>query len=136
MFATMKIVKPLRVIALSALTMTLVCIATGYLFFLSPNRYSLTAVAVTLSILLFILSFLLFRLIYKRFLIQPIYEVYRNIARLRNLKERNFGWNEDHQVEKEINFILLKWSSESREEMKQFKQVETYRREFLSNVSH
>lgn len=136
MFAGVKIVKPLRVIAISALIMTLICILTGYLFFLTPNRWSLMAVAIGLSVALFIISFFLFRFIYKQFLIKPIYDVYKNIARLRNLKERNFGWNEDHQVEKEINFILLKWSSESREETKQFKQVETYRREFLSNVSH
>ena len=136
MFVGVKVVKPLRVIAVSALIMTLICIATGYLFFLTPNRWNITTIAVSLSIVLFVISFFLFRFIYKRFLIQPIYEVYRNIARFRKLKERNFGWNEDHQVEKEINFILLKWSSESREEMKQFKQVETYRREFLSNVSH
>lgn len=36
----------------------------------------------------------------------------------------------------EIRLLLDEWNSESREELIQMKQVETFRREFLSNVSH
>ena len=139
MFAPMKIVKPVKVIAWSAVAISVACIAIGWLFTKLPFVYSMkyaTTIAIVISILLFLISFFLMRYIYKRYVIKPITDVYKFITRLRNLKERNFGWNENHQVEKEINFLLLEWSSQSRESMDHFNQVETYRREFLSNVSH
>ena len=135
----MKIVKPLRVIAWSAFALTLVCILIGYLFWRLPNRYSmlyLSPILAGTAVLIFLSSFFLTRYIYKRYVIKPITDIYKFITRLRNLNERNFGWNENHQVEKAINFILLEWSSQSREAMDHYKQVESYRREFLSNVSH
>jgi two-component system phosphate regulon sensor histidine kinase PhoR len=39
-------------------------------------------------------------------------------------------------IAENINKILIDWSNESREEIDHLKQVETYRREFLTNVSH
>ncbi len=139
MFAGMKIVKPLRIIAWSAVAITLAVAAIGWLFTKLPFVYSMkyaTTISVVISLLIFLISFFLMRYIYKRYVIKPITDVYKFITRIRNLKERNFGWNENHQVEKEINFLLLEWSSQSRESMDRFNQVETYRREFLSNVSH
>ena len=139
MFVSMKIVKPLRIIAWSAIAITAVCLIIGYIFWMIPTRYSfryLIPIAIIVAVIILLSSFFLIRYIYKRYVIKPITDVYMFITRLRNLNERNFGWNENHQVEKAINFILLEWSSQSREAMDHYKQVESYRREFLSNVSH
>jgi two-component system phosphate regulon sensor histidine kinase PhoR len=85
----------------------------------------------------FFLSGLAFRILYGKYIFANLHQIYRNILRLRHPNEpiRPFKENE-RDITSEINRILIDWSNESREEIDQLKQVEIYRREFLSNVSH
>ncbi len=86
---------------------------------------------------IFLCSGLTFKLLYGNFILKNLEHIYNHILRLRNPKEvvRPVG-DTSRDITTEINRILVDWSNESREEIDHLKQVETYRREFLSNVSH
>lgn len=90
---------------------------------------------------LFVVAFLLigatFRFLYGRYIFENLSQIYSHILRLRTPKQvvRPFKEN-NRDITSEINRILIDWSNESREEIDQLKQVENYRRDFLSNVSH
>lgn len=75
--------------------------------------------------------------LYKKHFEGHLDRIYKSIIKLRNpsqpLGELN-GSGEN--IAASINKILVDWSNESREEIDHLKQVETYRREFLTNVSH
>lgn len=64
-------------------------------------------------------------------------QIYLQILKIRSPKEVIRPIKENQvNVSNEINKVLYEWSSEAKEEIDQLKQVESYRREFLSNVSH
>lgn len=64
-------------------------------------------------------------------------QIYKQIIKIRNPKEVIRPIDENRvSVSDEINKVLYEWSNESKEEIDHLKQVEIYRREFLSNVSH
>ena len=64
-------------------------------------------------------------------------QIYRQILKIRNPKDVIRPIDENRvNVSNEINKVLYEWSNESKEEIDNLKQVEIYRREFLSNVSH
>lgn len=85
----------------------------------------------------FLLNGLAFRFLYGQYIFQNLQQIYKHILRLKNPKEivRTFKENK-RDITSEINRILIDWSNESREEIDHLKQVENYRRDFLSNVSH
>jgi two-component system, OmpR family, phosphate regulon sensor histidine kinase PhoR len=93
------------------------------------------------GLVLFLISFMLlgltFRILYRRYVFSSLNQIYKNIVRLRYPNEplRPFG-NQNTEIAEGINRILVDWSNESREEIDHLKQIENYRREFLSNVSH
>lgn len=92
-------------------------------------------------VLFFLISFLIiglaFRLLYGQYIYHNLHQIYGHILKLRNPKEMIRPYKEDKRdITTEINRILIDWSNESREEIDHLKQVETYRRDFLSNVSH
>lgn len=92
-------------------------------------------------LIIFILAFLcngmMFRFLYGRYIFENLQKIYKHILQLRNPKELIRPYVENNRdITIEINRILVDWSNESREEIDHLKQVETYRREFLSNVSH
>lgn len=87
--------------------------------------------------LTFLVTGIVFRLLYQRYIFANLLNIYRNIIRLRYPdKPVKPVDRKESDITSEINQILVEWSNESREEIDHLKQVETYRREFLSNVSH
>jgi two-component system, OmpR family, phosphate regulon sensor histidine kinase PhoR len=94
---------------------------------------------IVLSILFITITVLVFislNYIYKRSVSTSLLCIYRNITKFKNIKEKQFDNNDPKQINDEINRIIREWSDESKEEIVQLKQVETYRKEFLGNVSH
>jgi two-component system phosphate regulon sensor histidine kinase PhoR len=87
------------------------------------------------SVLVF--SILIFRYLYIRYVYSNLSQIYERILALRNRSgfSRSFHGSIPG-IRLEINRLLDEWSEASREEIDQLKQVETYRREFLGNVSH
>jgi two-component system phosphate regulon sensor histidine kinase PhoR len=89
---------------------------------------------------LFFSSFLLiaisYRMLYRRFIYNQLTEIYGTVYRLRNPGLPVPFKKEDADLTSEIRKLLNDWDAVSREEIDQLKQVENYRRDFLSNVSH
>ena len=87
--------------------------------------------------ILFGFTFIALRFLYNKYIFENLDKIYREIVRLKNPNEpiRTFQKSET-VITNEIQNILLDWSKESKEEIDNLKQVEIYRREFLSNVSH
>lgn len=98
-------------------------------------------VPVYFYIFIFIAAFIItgfsFRVLYGKYIFGNLNQIYRHIVRLRNPNELIRPMkHEGNDITNEINRILIDWSNESREEIDHLKQIENYRREFLSNVSH
>lgn len=87
------------------------------------------------SVLVF--SVLFFRFLYIRYVYASLSQIYQRILSLRNRSgfSRSFHGSIPG-IRFEINRLLDEWSEASREEIDHLKQVETYRRDFLGNVSH
>ncbi|MEP7265929.1 MAG: ATP-binding protein [Bacteroidota bacterium] len=126
--------QPVLLFATAALT-AVISLSVVYLVFYFGDFNSLSG-WIILFLLLVLFSFVVIRYIYKRSATCHLKNVYANIIQLRNLKEKQFSVTGADAVEAEISKILQAWSGESKEEIDQLKQVETYRKEFLGNVSH
>ncbi|MBL7924210.1 MAG: sensor histidine kinase [Bacteroidia bacterium] len=92
-------------------------------------------------LLFFVFSFAVFgmalRFLYGRFIYENLNQIYKHILRLRNPKNVVRPPDKSSSdITTQINSILIDWSNESKEEIDHLKQVENYRRDFLSNVSH
>lgn len=86
---------------------------------------------------MFVVTFILLKQLQKRFIQDNLLQIYKQIIKIRNPKEVIRPIDESKvNVSTEINKVLYEWSNESKEEIDHLKQVEVYRREFLSNVSH
>ena len=91
-------------------------------------------------VFLFISSLLVFGIVYfmvnqtvEKFIYKKIRVLYKNIHNLKTPKQKvltNSKWLET--AEKEVE----KWAEDQKNEMENLKNQETYRRDFLGNVSH
>jgi two-component system phosphate regulon sensor histidine kinase PhoR len=77
-----------------------------------------------------------YRILYRRFIFQQLKVIYDMVFKLRHPGLPAPVKDDDADLAGEIRRLLNDWSAESREEIDQLKQVENYRRDFLSNVSH
>jgi two-component system phosphate regulon sensor histidine kinase PhoR len=87
--------------------------------------------------IVFFVSLLTSRYLYARYVRASLMDIYHQIQELRTNKVvRPVPANSVPELYAEISRILSDWNKESRTEIDQMKQVENYRRDFLSNVSH
>jgi two-component system phosphate regulon sensor histidine kinase PhoR len=87
--------------------------------------------------IVFFVSLLTSRYLYARYVRASLMDIYHQIQELRTNKVvRPAPANSVPELYAEISRILSDWNKESRTEIDQMKQVENYRRDFLSNVSH
>lgn len=75
------------------------------------------------------------------FLIDKIFynnirSIYKNILQLKAQKPKSNAELKDTELISEVNSLLRNWEDENKQEIDNLKQLETYRREFLGNVSH
>jgi two-component system, OmpR family, phosphate regulon sensor histidine kinase PhoR len=85
----------------------------------------------------FLLSYLIYRYILKNFLnekIRVIYKTIRTIKSPKGGKEKELDMRKD--IISEVNAEVLQWAKDRTEEIDELKKMETYRREFIGNVSH
>ena len=89
------------------------------------------------NIALFGITFFLFRYILERFIYDHIRLIYKTIHEMKapkSQKKKRFSDNSD--IIQETNQEVLAWASDKKKEVEELKKLETYRREFLGNVSH
>ena len=97
---------------------------------LSIILVSLSVDTVLLSILITLFTFVVVFYVVKQFFYEKIRVIYKNIYKFKgtsNIKELDID-----TVEKEAE----EWAEAKEEELRQMKQDENYRREFIGNVSH
>lgn len=83
------------------------------------------------------LSLASLKYLYSHYIFNNLNRIYRDIVKLKNPNEPIRSFQETgSDITNEIQNILVDWSKESKQEIDNLKQVEVYRREFLSNVSH
>ena len=100
------------------------------IFTLSIILVSLSVGTLLLSILITLFTFVVVFYVVKQFFYEKIRIIYKNIYKFKgtsNIKELDID-----TVEKEAE----EWAEAKEEELRQMKQDENYRREFIGNVSH
>ena len=89
------------------------------------------------NVVLFVITFFLFRYILERFIYDRIRLIYKTIHDMkapRSQKKPRFSGQTD--IIQETNQEVLDWASDKKKEVEELKKLESYRREFLGNVSH
>ena len=88
-------------------------------------------------IILFSLSFFLINYFLKKFIYEKIKPIYKTIFNLKAPKDKeNKQVDSNSDIISSVNQHVIKWAEDKREEIEELKKLETYRREFLGNVSH
>jgi two-component system phosphate regulon sensor histidine kinase PhoR len=118
-------------------------IAIIYVVIYSVLLWAFSGVGLTLLllisvVLIFCISWLVFHFILKRYIYDRIKPVYKNIHSLKVPKEikKNKTINLKEDIIKKVNEDVLEWADQHRKEVDGLKKTETYRREFIGNVSH
>lgn len=90
-----------------------------------------------LYVIVFVLSLTSLKILYSQYIFGNLNKIYREIIKLKNPNEPIRSFQESGtDITSEIQNVLVGWSKESKQEIDNLKQLEIYRREFLSNVSH
>ena len=90
-----------------------------------------------LYVIVFLLSLTSLKILYSQYIFGNLNKIYREIIKLKNPNEPIRSFQESGtDITSEIQNVLVGWSKESKQEIDNLKQLEIYRREFLSNVSH
>lgn len=129
--------KPLKITIIASLLLSLV--VAGLFHFVTALFFSAIhwSSILILFVIVFLLSLASLKYLYSHYIFDNLNRIYRDIIKLKNPNEpiRSFQ-NHGTDITNEIQNILVDWSKESKQEIDNLKQVEIYRREFLSNVSH
>jgi len=100
----------------------------------SPISLMLAAVAAVLFI--FIAVFIVSQYLLNSFIFQKIYPIYKTIHNLNVSGDDIKKKLEDKDVVDAVNREVLVWANTKMSEIDRLKEMETYRKEFIGNVSH
>ena len=129
--------KPLKITIISSLFLS--SVVTGLFYIVSGFLVSKTPLSalLILFVIVFVFSLASLKYLYSHYIFNNLNRIYRDIVKLKNPNEPIRSFNgQGTDITNEIQNILVDWSKESKQEIDNLKQVEIYRREFLSNVSH
>jgi two-component system phosphate regulon sensor histidine kinase PhoR len=93
--------------------------------------------AIAALVLLFTFSYLISYYLIERFINQRIALIYKAIHREKTNKNKDiqkFDMGED--IIGEVNREVIKWAQENREQIKELKDLEKFRKEFIGNLAH
>ncbi len=133
----MKTLKPRIISIYTALTIAMVTsiVLTVVLGINNINYYIIYGFSV--FVILFIIGFSVINYALDRFFYHNIRTIYRNILQLKTSPSSSIPKKiSDDRVLNEINRILIEWENYNKEEIVHLKELETFRKEFLGNVSH
>ncbi len=98
-------------------------------------NFHLTALIIILSGN-FIFSYLIIRYILQKFIYEKIRLVYKTIRKLKLNKDQKPEINLNSDILKEVKEEVEVWSKEHKQEISSLKERETFRREYIGNISH
>lgn len=104
----------------------------AYFTFISEDAFNWVFLCVS-SILLFVVVYIVVWKSVENFIYKKIRVLYKTIHNLKTPKPNivmGSNWMENAETE------VVKWAEDQKNEMESMKKLETYRREFLGNVSH
>lgn len=84
----------------------------------------------------FAATFISFNYLLRIFIYRKIKPIYKAISRLKSGSTKAGKVDIDRDIITDVNNEVTRWESERDEEIAQLKKLETFRREFLGNVSH
>jgi len=117
------------------LVFNLLSIITALSFSLTLSFYYI----IITSSLLFVITYFTFRYILKQYIFEKIKLIYKTIHTLKmpkNEKRKNNTIDLRKDVFSSVSHDVKEWANNNIEEIDNLKKLETYRREFLGNVSH
>jgi two-component system, OmpR family, phosphate regulon sensor histidine kinase PhoR len=86
---------------------------------------------------IFVVSFFLFHYILNHFIYDKIRLIYKTIHELKAPRDQKFKhFRKNHDMISMANEEVVAWASDKKKEIEDLRKTETYRREFLGNVSH
>ncbi|MBE0648788.1 MAG: sensor histidine kinase [Bacteroidales bacterium] len=106
---------------------------------ISPDRLKdlyLLLYLVVSAMILFLVSFFVFRFTLEKFIYSKIRLIYKSIHNIKRKKDEGRHQRIDSRLLDEVNQEVEEWQLEKSEEIEQLRQLEKYRREFIGNVSH
>ncbi|MCX6257661.1 MAG: ATP-binding protein [Bacteroidia bacterium] len=133
----MNVHKPEKLIIYSGIVFSLLfCIIFFSSAYLSGIHVNWLIMLLT-AVLIWIISTLILSFIQKKFIYEKIKVIYKTIHNSKTENGRSIvkpmtGENALENINKEV----AEWAERHNEEIRQLKKLETYRREFLANVSH
>ena len=92
--------------------------------------------AVLIAVITFAVSFLLFLLFIQQFIYKRIKEINKILLEFRVQNDIPKNIESGSDALDDINREVRKWAEDRKKEIEQLKKLETYRKEFLGNVSH
>ena len=133
----MKSNNPYRLLIVGAL---IVVLGFAGIYYLSNTLYFKQfnwIVLITTSIVIFILTYLVFNYILEKFIYEKIRVIYKTIHTLKLTKDAKIkSVNLREDVISRVSHDVTVWAEQHSQEIEELKKMETYRREFLANVSH
>jgi two-component system, OmpR family, phosphate regulon sensor histidine kinase PhoR len=134
----MKFTSPIRLSLIISLS-SVIIITLIYSLFAAVKMipFSLTVILIT-NIILFLFTYFLSRFILEKFIFEKIKVIYKSIQSMKLTRSEKIAFRsalgEDmiNQVGKDV----MDWAEDKKAEIEQLRKAETYRREFLANVSH
>lgn len=133
----MKFTNPNRLLLLGAL---LVVVGFSLFYFILSyflfDEFNLIIMLLTIPVV-YGLTYFVFSYILEKFIYDKIKVIYKTIHTLKRTKEekvRSVNLNED--IIQKVNEDVSHWAEQRKLEIEELKKLETYRREFLGNVSH
>jgi len=86
---------------------------------------------------LFSVSFFIIKYFLEKFIYEKIKPIYKTIFNLKNQKNKDQNQDEfNKDIISSVNQQVINWAKDKKDEIEELKKMETYRREFLGNVSH
>ncbi len=133
-----KFSSPNRFALFIALSTILFVTMIGYVFILSGlSSYNWKIVLLT-DVLLFFFSYFLIRFITKKFIFEKIKLIYKIIQSLKLSKTGKKSWRAElgEDMIGQVSKDVMDWAENKTARIEELQKAESYRREFLANVSH
>ncbi len=90
------------------------------------------------DLILFTIQYFLVKYVLDRYIYDKIKLIYKSIHNLKLAKDEKRGFIATHKgdIISSVNNEVITWAQDRKQEIEELKKLETYRREFLANVSH
>lgn len=131
----MKINSPKTIALLNAIIITVIA---GIAMLIIGYTHSVIDIGIisAISVVIFTVSYLLINYSISIFLNEKIKIIYKTIGNYSSSVKTKDVANKNNDVLEIVNQVVLKWSEEKKKEIEELKEMASYRREFLGNVSH